>query len=254
MDAKQILVPSWDAHRIAYWVQDCRTSSPCSIAGVNLQEHKDTAVGQWAEYSIWDPIKNAEICPKIFKRLCGLMVELQHIGLRMTRMAITEVYPPQTRIPKHHSVQQGRLRLLCPIYAPAGSRSRLIFPGSGKVEYSKAQEGKCSWFDESFEHELLYEGSASRSSLIIDVPHPSLLLNSFEPVLGEPGPPPWNYLSRIVEELAVDAGLGAGISQKSRFRVGTSTCTREIACESQAIRADDERRSRLSCGGEAARQ
>merc|ERR1719235_2609480 len=93
----------------------------------------------------------------------------------MIRVTVTEVHPPKTHIPRHSSPQQGRLRLLCPLVVPHGSVSRLVFPGHGEKVYETAQEGACWWFDESFEHELLYEGAAPRASLIIDVPHPSLL-------------------------------------------------------------------------------
>lgn len=104
-----------------------------------------------------------------------LVARLQADGLPITRLSVSEVHPRKTYIPRHSSPQQGRFRLQCPLVVPPGSVSRLIFRGHHEISYGAGLEGKCFWFDESFEHELEYRGNMPRASLLLDVPHPALL-------------------------------------------------------------------------------
>mmetsp|Transcript_184221 Transcript_184221/g.584094 ORF Transcript_184221/g.584094 Transcript_184221/m.584094 type:complete len:100 (-) Transcript_184221:441-740(-) len=61
----------------------------------------------------------------------------------------------------------------CILEVPADATNLLIVAGEGR---NLTEEGHCVWFDESFEHTLLYEHpERSRMALYIDVLHPGLL-------------------------------------------------------------------------------
>merc|ERR1712216_678269 len=102
--------------------------------------------------------------------LCTSVQTLKDQGLKIRDVAITEVSGPQSFIPKHRSEMQGRYRLICPLTLANGSRSELRFPGFG-VKYYEA--GRCFWFDESYEHEMLHQGE-KRAALFLDVRYPGL--------------------------------------------------------------------------------
>eukprot|EP00747_Dinoflagellata_sp_TGD_P179794 gnl/TRDRNA2_/TRDRNA2_31181_c0_seq1.p1 gnl/TRDRNA2_/TRDRNA2_31181_c0~~gnl/TRDRNA2_/TRDRNA2_31181_c0_seq1.p1 ORF type:complete len:526 (-),score=74.41 gnl/TRDRNA2_/TRDRNA2_31181_c0_seq1:3-1580(-) len=199
----------------SYWVQQCASpGANCAIRGLNLLDHPGRAEGQWAEYTIWDPLRHAseECAWDQFPNACSVVTSLREQKVPTTRLSITEVYPPRTYIPRHHSPQQGRLRLLCPLAVPANSYSRLVFPGAAEMAYSSEQQGECQWFDESFEHELHYEGEGPRASLVLDLPHPALLDLSperrIEPLLEAPSlPEHWNFLYGPVLAMARHLGL-----------------------------------------------
>mmetsp|Transcript_61908 Transcript_61908/g.180933 ORF Transcript_61908/g.180933 Transcript_61908/m.180933 type:complete len:486 (+) Transcript_61908:51-1508(+) len=196
---------------VSYWVQKCDEQGSCHYRFA-ATDPPSSAWGKWAEYTVWDPKKHEEeVCFwDVFPRACNLMVRLRKSGVPLSRVGITEVHPPRTRIARHHSPQQGRLRLLCPLLAAEGSLSRLRFPGAAELAYGAEDKGRCWWFDESFEHELLYEGDAPRSSLILDAPHPALVESSppLEPELGPPDTDErwmllWPVLAQMAEELGI---------------------------------------------------
>eukprot|EP00928_Gymnodinium_smaydae_P054655 TRINITY_DN38384_c0_g1_i1.p1 TRINITY_DN38384_c0_g1~~TRINITY_DN38384_c0_g1_i1.p1 ORF type:complete len:709 (+),score=63.71 TRINITY_DN38384_c0_g1_i1:42-2168(+) len=105
-----------------------------------------------------------------FPKLCAQLIKLRRDGFEVTQVAVSEVLGPRTHIPVHGS-EQWRLRLMCPLVVPPNSTSLLIFPGYGAEMF---EAGKCWWFDESYEHELFYEGSSFRAALLIDLKHPGL--------------------------------------------------------------------------------
>ena len=152
-----------------YRVQDCNDEGKCT------ESLRGEGRGRWLEWPIWDLSRHYHTeCNRWFPSACDLTNMLLQKGVPIVQMKITEVYPPVTNIPRHSSATQGRLRLVCPLDVSKGSTSRLIFPGHTEISYGSEDEGRCIWFDESFEHELRYTGTGPRASLIIDVPHPAL--------------------------------------------------------------------------------
>lgn len=105
-----------------------------------------------------------------YPKLCALLMQLRRGGFEVTQVAITQVQGPRTHIPAHRS-QQWRLRLVCPLVVPRNSTSLLRFPGFGVQPF---RAGQCWWFDESYEHELIYQGPSFRAALILDLRHPGL--------------------------------------------------------------------------------
>uniref|UniRef100_A0A7S0FWT4 Aspartyl/asparaginy/proline hydroxylase domain-containing protein n=1 Tax=Pyrodinium bahamense TaxID=73915 RepID=A0A7S0FWT4_9DINO len=194
---------------LSYFVQVCEPGDSCNYR-FTVMDPPGRGRGRWAEYTVWDPhrFEHGFCAIWAFPRACELVAALLAFGVPLTRLSVTEVYPPETHIPRHHSPQQGRLRLLCPLEVAEGSSSRLVFPGEAELAYGAADRGRCWWFDESFEHELFYEGEAPRASLILDAPHPALVGSSppLEPELGPPDvderwPLLWTALAELAEEL-----------------------------------------------------
>lgn len=208
--------PQDDPHSpVGYWVQSCHVGPRCTIKGVNVVDDVSRAEGSWAEYTIWDPMKHENsVCSVVFPKACGVMKQLMLNDIPATRLAITEVHPPRTHIPRHLSPQQGRLRLLCPLDVSGDSMSRLFFPGAGEFRYTADHVGICVWFDESFEHELFYEGDAARASLILDVPHPALKeadALGLELEIDAPDVPEhWNFLYGPMVALAKEWNVSTG--------------------------------------------
>jgi len=173
--ARLVFSPTASNSGVSYWNLNCAENTTCALRTLGLGDH---GFGRWAEYTIWDPTRHEpSFCVTDgFPKMCALTMRLRTGGVPMTRLSVTEVYPPWTYIPKHSSPQQGRLRLLCPLVVPRGSKSRLIFPGHTEATYTtQNHEGACFWFDESFEHEMHYRGPSPRASLLLDMPHPALL-------------------------------------------------------------------------------
>eukprot|EP00927_Polykrikos_kofoidii_P014730 TRINITY_DN16501_c0_g1_i1.p1 TRINITY_DN16501_c0_g1~~TRINITY_DN16501_c0_g1_i1.p1 ORF type:complete len:515 (+),score=54.74 TRINITY_DN16501_c0_g1_i1:147-1691(+) len=196
----------------SYWVQRCDGGGrPCTYR-FTIQDLPERGEGGWAEYTVWDPRRHvSSTCfHQVFPGLCALATGLRKKNVPLTRVCLTEVYPPFTRIPRHHSPQPGRLRLLCPLDVAAGSVSRLIFPGVAELRYGSDDAGRCFWFDESFEHYLEFEGQGPRASIVIDVPHPDLVDRTppLQPDLEAPeGEFVWSLLWRPLAELAMAYGL-----------------------------------------------
>jgi len=110
---------------LSYWVQKCGPEGGCSYR-FNAMDAPSRGLGFWAEYTVWDPdrLRPGDCSWAYFPQACAVASRLRASGVPLTRMGITEVHPPRTRIPRHHSPQQGRLRLLCPLSVAPGSRSR----------------------------------------------------------------------------------------------------------------------------------
>eukprot|EP00747_Dinoflagellata_sp_TGD_P070143 gnl/TRDRNA2_/TRDRNA2_156457_c1_seq1.p1 gnl/TRDRNA2_/TRDRNA2_156457_c1~~gnl/TRDRNA2_/TRDRNA2_156457_c1_seq1.p1 ORF type:complete len:388 (-),score=55.01 gnl/TRDRNA2_/TRDRNA2_156457_c1_seq1:52-1149(-) len=113
--------------------------------------------------------------------------------LKILRATVSVVYPPRTVIRLHHHPVQGRIRLYCPLLVPAGSTSLLHFPGRDTHDMLGGADS-CSWFDESFEHTLLYEGNAPRAALLVDVVHPAFYFPGAEALKVDLQPAPLDRL------------------------------------------------------------
>eukprot|EP00929_Paragymnodinium_shiwhaense_P009153 TRINITY_DN113200_c0_g1_i2.p1 TRINITY_DN113200_c0_g1~~TRINITY_DN113200_c0_g1_i2.p1 ORF type:complete len:502 (+),score=93.26 TRINITY_DN113200_c0_g1_i2:67-1572(+) len=205
------------ATSLSYWVQQCDDESDkeCRFH-FDMIDLPSRARGRWAEYTIWDPRRHdaAGCSSGMFPGACELLHALVLAGFPVSRVGVTEVHPPRTLIPRHHSPQQGRLRLTCPLLVPSGSVSRLAFGRTAELLYSSKDVGECWWIDESFEHELEYEGDQPRATLVIDAPHPALVIPEqadappLWPQLGAPDiDSPWSYLWTAFAEMAPTFGM-----------------------------------------------
>merc|ERR1711976_146752 len=79
--------------------------------------------GQWLHYFIY---KDDIPCNRLMPYLCSELDRLRNVGLEVLQVAITEVWPPRTRIAFHRSQRQVRLRLMCPLVVPRNSTSVLL--------------------------------------------------------------------------------------------------------------------------------
>ncbi len=75
---------------------------------------------------------------------------------------------PGTRIRPHCGGSNGRLRVHLGLRVPEGARMRV---GDQTLTW---EEGRCLVFDDSFEHEVWYDGDRPRVVLLMDVSHPEL--------------------------------------------------------------------------------
>lgn len=194
----------------AYVIQKCKPNVTCRITPPGKPRGlRHRGAGTWREYSVYalggmylkDRLQLTLCASNLFPLMCALAAELQSRGMPLVRMSITEVHPPYTHIPLH-SGQHGRIRLICPLVVPRESRSQLVFPGHAELQYGAESRGRCTWFDESFEHEVYYRGRRPRASLILDAPHPALAEKTPEGSwamkdveLSSPGHTTWDLLT-----------------------------------------------------------
>ena len=77
---------------------------------------------------------------------------------------------PHTTIRAHHGSSNLRLRYHLGIRVPEPDKGRIRVGD----EWHQWREGEVMAFDDSYEHEVVYEGSAPRIVLIVDAWHPDL--------------------------------------------------------------------------------
>mmetsp|Transcript_129327 Transcript_129327/g.326536 ORF Transcript_129327/g.326536 Transcript_129327/m.326536 type:complete len:718 (-) Transcript_129327:2-2155(-) len=205
----------------------------------------------WGEW-YWDG-EESKCNWAAYPQCCDLLMRLRKRGLEVTQVAVTEVQAPRTLIPAHRS-QQWRLRLVCPLVVPRNSTSILRFPGFGDKVF---KAGECWWFDESYEHELLYTGLSFRSALFIDVKHPG---RDGRSPIGNWAASWWNYSEPMPITAKLWGSLAAMPSYVPKRRkwtlLGTTHCWLQELTPQQCCVAhppstcwDGEQRTFSSCCG-----
>jgi len=143
------------------------------------KERRKTPAGSWSEVHImssggWNEDPRVGCRMELFPSTCRLLekVFMQVPYTLMLRARLTIVEPPLTVINRHGSNAPGRLRMQCALAVPRDATNLLQV---GAEARNMTEEGRCHWFDESFEHDLRYEhGSLERVALYVDVEHPAL--------------------------------------------------------------------------------
>lgn len=110
--------------------------------------------------------ENVEKCPKTMEILEKFLPR----GYNHTFFSAVN---PDTHIMKHHGPTNKKLRLHIPLLNIEGSRMRV-------GDETKEMKEECYVFDDSFEHEVWYEGKATRIILIADFWHPDLTVEEIK--------------------------------------------------------------------------
>mmetsp|Transcript_79685 Transcript_79685/g.251887 ORF Transcript_79685/g.251887 Transcript_79685/m.251887 type:complete len:141 (-) Transcript_79685:28-450(-) len=84
---------------------------------------------------------------------------------------------PGTRIAPHCASSNVRLTCHLGMVCPEGARMRV------GPDWGTWQEGKCIFFDDSYEHEIVHSGSSTRIVLLIRFWHPDLRPEQWLPTL-----------------------------------------------------------------------
>jgi aspartyl/asparaginyl beta-hydroxylase (cupin superfamily) len=124
--------------------------------------------GAWQQAHLFrDGRWQDEVCAQ-FPVLTAIVREIPEVSTFNPGVIAISRVGPGTHINAHCGPTNAVLRIHLPITVPPGGSIRV-----GQQEMTWA-EGKCLVFDDSFEHEVHYEGAADRVVLILDVLHPEL--------------------------------------------------------------------------------
>jgi len=133
--------------------------------------------GEWREfllYSAQDQSKstaNPEVL-KLFPKTCELLESLLPGAVAMAKIGVGEIIlsaiSPGTKLTPHCASSNVRLTCHLGLVCPEGARVR-VGPDWGTWE-----EGRCIFFDDSYEHEVVNDGKSVRIVLLIRFWHPEL--------------------------------------------------------------------------------
>eukprot|EP00933_Yihiella_yeosuensis_P007438 TRINITY_DN112472_c0_g1_i1.p1 TRINITY_DN112472_c0_g1~~TRINITY_DN112472_c0_g1_i1.p1 ORF type:complete len:422 (+),score=88.56 TRINITY_DN112472_c0_g1_i1:34-1266(+) len=143
--------------------------------------------GEWREFvivSAQDPSEaEKQDIQRYLPETCKTLEEILPGAVLMAKMGVGEiifsVLAPRTKLVPHCASSNARLTCHLGMHCPHGAKLRV---GS---EWSGWEEGKCIFFDDSFEHEVVHEGSEPRIVLLIRFWHPELNEERRVPALNE---------------------------------------------------------------------
>lgn len=157
-------------------VGDARAQSDASIIAPG---------GEWREFVIYGAEsqgKDPDVAT-FLPRTCELLERLLPGAVSMARIGAGEIIfsalAPGTRLLPHCASSNVRLTCHLGLQCPSGARLRV---GS---EWGSWQEGKTIFFDDSYEHEVVHEGSSARIVLLVRFWHPELPEERWLPTLSE---------------------------------------------------------------------
>jgi len=118
--------------------------------------------GEWREFLIYGCSEHGPPDPDVAKYLpqtCALLERLLPGAIAMARIGAGEIIfsalAPGTRLVPHCASSNVRLTCHLGLVCPAGARLRV-----GR-EWRTWQEGRCLFFDDSFEHEVRYDAQST---------------------------------------------------------------------------------------------
>jgi Aspartyl/Asparaginyl beta-hydroxylase len=129
--------------------------------------HRGLLDNDWGSFTIWErghclpagrrffPETSARV-----ERLCGALSPLDEVAFLRLK--------PGVRIPPHTDATNLTLTCHLGVQIPAGCGLRVA------DETRHWEEGRCLWFDHSFEHEAWNLGTEPRVILLLDVLHPDV--------------------------------------------------------------------------------
>jgi len=142
--------------------------------------------GSWREFRIYSAELDEEPDPDIAKYLrktCNLLETLLPGAVSMAKLGVGEIIfsalAPGTKLIPHCASNNVRLTCHLGMVCPDGARIR-VGPTWGSW-----QEGKCTFFDDSFEHEIVHDGDRMRVVLLIRFWHPELPMERWIATLEE---------------------------------------------------------------------
>jgi len=215
------LLDLWQRRKLVFFPSyaPCSAGSICREYGVLILPARYRYAGSWEEGhvysgesmgSTWQAASwQAASCTRHAPVTCNALREFASAsGLHVLRSSVSVVHGPVTRIPRHNSVVQGLLRFHCPVRIPAGARSLLRFGSNDSIIH---KESECFWFDETVEHELIYNsGGGERVLFMVDVMHPGIPEAGIPEVdLGPFSPSYWleTYMKPVLTNLTWANGI-----------------------------------------------
>jgi len=139
--------------------------------------------GEWRELVIFGAQGDTGVSQAALPRTRALLEDLLPGAVAMAKIGAGEIIfsalYPGTRLVPHCASSNNRLTCHLGLLCPAGPRIRV-----GK-EWATWEEGKCMFFDDSFEHEVVHEGDDVRVVLLIRFWHLDLPPERHMPMLNE---------------------------------------------------------------------
>mmetsp|Transcript_77526 Transcript_77526/g.141865 ORF Transcript_77526/g.141865 Transcript_77526/m.141865 type:complete len:571 (+) Transcript_77526:71-1783(+) len=135
------------------------------------QHDADIVEGDWREFVIFGTQDDPEV--DMYMPNTKAILEKQLPGaVAMAKLGAGEIIvsalAPGTHLVPHCASSNIRLTCHLGLICPAGARIRV------GESWGTWQEGKCMFFDDSFEHEVVHEGKGLRIVLLIRFWHPEL--------------------------------------------------------------------------------
>lgn len=170
--------PWWDREQFS-WVEELEEAysgireefeAVGGLAATGATRHPNSGnlaeTGRWQAYYFYLLGKHypehLAACPRTVKTLDALD------GVSEAGMCYFSIIGPDTHVAPHCGFTNARIRCHLALVVPEGGRMRV------GAETRSWEEGKAFLFDDSFEHEVWNESSASRAVLLFDVWHPDL--------------------------------------------------------------------------------
>lgn len=151
-----------------------------AVGGERGMHDADIVDGEWREFVIFGTDENPEV--DMFLPNTKAILEQQLPGaVAMAKIGAGEIIfsalAPGAHLVPHCASSNIRLTCHLGLMCPPGARIRV-----GDT-WGTWQEGKCMFFDDSFEHEVIHEGKAMRIVLLIRFWHPDLAEQQWIPTL-----------------------------------------------------------------------
>ena len=152
------------------------------------------AGGEWGDVGLFfngaRHDRNARLCPQTARVLEGL----RDVVSMVKGSCYFSLLRPGTHLKAHCGPTNERLRVHLGLVVPR-EREKCWFRVNEETRFW--EEGKCLWFDDSFEHEVWNQSEEDRLVLICDMWHPDLSDDEQRRPLCSPRQ--WDAYTRIVE-------------------------------------------------------
>jgi len=146
-----------------------------SVGGEGRFSHDSEIVkpgGEWREFVVFSSLGEEPDVDKYVPKTKEVIEKLLPEAVTMARLGAGEIIfsamAPGTRVATHCASSNTRLTCHLGLLAPAGAAIRV------GTEWRGWEEGRCMFFDDSFEHEVVHEGESMRVVLLIRFWHPDL--------------------------------------------------------------------------------
>ncbi|CAJ1337097.1 unnamed protein product [Effrenium voratum] len=144
--------------------------------------------GDWREFLLYSAqdvnpsTANPEVL-ELFPKTCAVLEHLLPGAVAMAKIGVGEIIlsalAPGTQLAPHCASSNVRLTCHLGLVCPTGARVRV------GAEWGTWEEGKCIFFDDSYEHEVVNDAASIRIVLLIRFWHPELLPEQWLPTLNQ---------------------------------------------------------------------
>ncbi|CAE8714738.1 unnamed protein product [Polarella glacialis] len=168
--------------------------------------------GEWREFVIYGTQDSSKAVAEHLPQTCALLEDVLPGAVAMAKIGVGEIIfsalAPGTKLVPHCASSNVRLTCHLGMACPEGARLRV---GN---EWSSWEEGKCIFFDDSFEHEVVHEGDGLRIVLLIRFWHPELRADEWLPTLNA-GMEEWSSMSERRSSPPVNAAVAQLLAAKN---------------------------------------